>query len=143
MPGLLPAIFEGMAKVIGVDHLAISVSDFKKSKEFYGRLLGFLGFKVLDEYSDSKGWTNGITRLWISKADTQGKKRRYRFGDAGFHHYGFRLGSRKDVDDLQKYLKRVGAKIVDPAGEYYKNYYAVYFEDPDGLEFEGMWYGKH
>jgi hypothetical protein len=32
--------------------------------------------------------------------------------------------------------------ILRPVDEVYRNYYAVYFEDPDGLEFEGMWYGK-
>lgn len=131
-----------MAKVVGVDHLGITASNFKRSKEFYGRLLKFLGFKILDEYEDAIGWTNGVTRVWISAADAKGKKRKYRFGDTGFHHYAFRLDKRKDVDQLEKFLKDSGAKIVDPAGEYYKDYYAVYFEDPDGLEFEGMWYGK-
>jgi uncharacterized protein YeaO (DUF488 family)/catechol 2,3-dioxygenase-like lactoylglutathione lyase family enzyme len=129
-------------KVVGVDHLSISVSDFKASKEFYGRVLGFLGFKVLDEYEDAIGWTNGKTRVWISKADRKGRKHKYRFGDVGFHHYAFRLSSRKDVDELQRLLERMGAKIADPAGKYYENYYGVYFEDPDGLEFEGMWCGE-
>lgn len=135
-----------MAKVTGVDHLSITVSDFKASKEFYGKIFKFLGFKVLDEYEDAIGWTNGKTRLWImaaeGAAESRGKRHRYHFGDIGFHHYAFRLGSKKDVDDLEKFLKRIGAKIVDPAGEYYKNYYGVYFEDPDGLELEGMWYGR-
>jgi catechol 2,3-dioxygenase-like lactoylglutathione lyase family enzyme len=131
-----------MKRVLGVDHLAISVSDFKKSKTFYGRLLKFLGFKVLGEYEDAMGWTNGATRLWISRADAQGKKHKYRFGNIGFHHYAFRLKGRKDVDALQKFLQDNKAKIVDPAGKYYKDYYGVYFEDPDGLELEGMWYGK-
>lgn len=129
-------------KVVDVDHLSISVSDFRRSKAFYGRVLGFLGFKVLDEYEDAIGWTNGKTRVWISSADAKGKQRKYRFGDIGFHHYAFRLGSRKDVNDLQRFLERMGAKIVDPSGEYYPNYYGVYFEDPDGLELEGMWYGR-
>lgn len=131
-----------MAKVVGVDHLAITVSDFKASKVFYDRLLKFLGFKVLDEYKEAIGWTNGTTRVWISKADAKGKKHKYKFGEIGFHHYAFRLGSRKDVDELQKFLKKEGAEIVDPAGEYYDDYYGVYFEDPDGLELEGMWYGE-
>lgn len=130
-----------MAKVVGVDHLSISVRDFQASKKFYGSLLKFLGFKVLDEYDDAIGWTNGKTRLWISAANTKGK--RYRFGDVGFHHYAFRLGSQKDVDRLQAFLEtKLGARIVDRAGEYYPNYYGVYFEDPDGMELEGMWYGK-
>lgn len=128
-----------MARVVGVDHLSISVTNFEKSKKFYGRLLKFLGFKILDEFDDSMGWTNGVTRLWISKAE---KKKKYHFGDPGFHHYAFRLGARKEVDELQKFLKKNEVKIVDAADEYYKDYYGVYFEDPDGLELEGMWYGK-
>src|SRR5436190_22511521 len=111
-----------MKKVVGVDHLSISVSDFKASKAFYGKVLKFLGFKVLDEYEDAIGWTNGKTRVWLSAADTRGKKRKYRFGDVGFHHYAFRLGSRKEVDELQKFLNKMGAKIVDPAGKYYPDY---------------------
>lgn len=130
------------AKVVGVDHLSITVSNFEASKKFYGGVLKFLGFKLLDEYEDAIGWTNGKTRIWISAADQKGKKHQYHFGDIGFHHYAFRLSSQKDVDELQKFLKRTGAKIVDPAGAYYKDYYGVYFEDPDGLELEGMWYGK-
>jgi catechol 2,3-dioxygenase-like lactoylglutathione lyase family enzyme len=131
-----------MPQVVGVDHLVISVGDFERSKKFYGELLKFLGFKVLDEYEDSMGWTNGKTRLWISEAEQKGKKHRYRFGDPGFHHYAFRLGGRREVDSLQNFLKRKKVKIVDPAGEYYENYYGVYFEDPDGLELEGMWYDE-
>ena len=33
-------------------------------------------------------------------------------------------------------------KIVDPADEYYEDYYAVFFLDPDGLKLEGMKYGE-
>ena len=94
-----------MAKVVGVDHLSISVRDFQASKKFYGSLLKFLGFKVLDEYDDVIGWTNGKTRLWISAANTKGK--RYRFGDVGFHHYAFRLGSHGRTSiDFRPSLKR-------------------------------------
>ena len=34
------------------------------------------------------------------------------------------------------------ASIVDPADEYYDDYYAVFFLDPDGLKLEGMKYGE-
>jgi hypothetical protein len=47
------------------------------------------------------------------------------------------------VDDLQTFLRdELGATIVDPAGEYYDDYYAVFFLDPDGLKLEGMKYGE-
>ncbi len=71
-----------------------------------------------------------------------GQKRKYRLGEVGLHHLGFELRSRKDVDELQAFLRKLGAKIVDPAGEYYDDYYAVFFLDPDGLKLEGMKWGE-
>jgi catechol 2,3-dioxygenase-like lactoylglutathione lyase family enzyme len=132
-----------MVRVVGIDHLVIRVSDYEKSKAFYGKLFEFLGFKVLDEYPDAIGWTNGKTRFWIGPADAKGKKRKYRIGDIGFHHYAFELRSRADVDALQALVKKLGAPIVDPAAEYYDDYYAVFFLDPDGLKLEGMKWGEH
>ena len=131
-----------VTRVVGIDHLVIRVSDYAASKAFYGKLFGFLGFKVLEEYADAIGWTNGKTRFWIGPADAEGRERRYRVGDVGFHHYAFELRNRKDVDALQAFLEAEGVAIVDPAGEYYDDYYAVFFLDPDGLKLEGMKYGE-
>jgi catechol 2,3-dioxygenase-like lactoylglutathione lyase family enzyme len=131
-----------MARVVGIDHLSIRVSDYEKSKAFYQRLFEFLGFELSDEYENAIGWTNGKTRFWIGPADSGGRRPRHRDGDIGFHHYAFQLRSRKDVDALQAFLEEMGATIVDPAGEYYDDYYAVFFRDPDGLKLEGMKYGE-
>jgi catechol 2,3-dioxygenase-like lactoylglutathione lyase family enzyme len=128
-----------MASVVGVDHLVLSVGDFARSKEFYGKLLRFLGFKLKHDYADMAGWSNGKTLFWIAAADAEGRKRRYRKGDIGFHHYAFELSSRKDVDELGAFLEKNGMTVIDPPGEYYgENYYAVYFADPDGMKLEGM-----
>ena len=70
------------SKVIGIDHISIRVSDYKKSKDFYGKLFEFLGFEISDEYPGTIGWTNGKTRYWIAPAE--GRKT-HRIGD-GFHH---------------------------------------------------------
>lgn len=131
-----------MVRVTGIDHLVLSVGDFEKSKAFYAPLMAFLGFDVEAEYEGMMGWANGKTLFWIAAADAEGKKHKYRKGDIGFHHYAFRLRSRKDVDALQAYLEETGATIVDPAGEYYDDYYAVFFLDPDGMKLEGMRYGE-
>jgi catechol 2,3-dioxygenase-like lactoylglutathione lyase family enzyme len=131
-----------VARVVNIDHISVRVSDFARSKRFYAALFDFLGFKVLDEFEDAVGWTNGKTRYWIGAADTQGRKHKHRIGDVGLHHYAFELRNRKDVDALQGFLVELGAKIVDPAGEYYDDYYAVFFLDPDGLKLEGMKRGE-
>jgi catechol 2,3-dioxygenase-like lactoylglutathione lyase family enzyme len=128
-----------MPRVVGVDHLVLSVGDFARSKDFYQKLLGFLGFKFKYDYADMAGWSNGKTLFWIAAADAEGRKHKYRKGDIGFHHYAFELSSRKDVDELGAFLQKNEMNVVDPPGEYYgHNYYAVYFTDPDGMKLEGM-----
>lgn len=128
-----------VCRVVGIDHISVRVSDYEKSKAFYSRLFEFLGFEISDEYPDTIGWTNGKTRYWIAPAE--GRKK-HRIGDVGLHHYAFELRSRKDVDALQGFLEKEGVRIVDPADEYYEDYYAVFFLDPDGLKLEGMRYGE-
>jgi catechol 2,3-dioxygenase-like lactoylglutathione lyase family enzyme len=126
-------------KVVGIDHISVRVRDYEKSKAFYGRLFEFLGFEISDEYPSTIGWTNGKTRYWIAPAE--GRKT-YSIGDVGLHHYAFELRNRKDVDALQAFLEKEGVKIIDPADEYYEDYYAVFFLDPDGIKLEGMKYGE-
>ena len=128
-----------MPRVVGIDHLVLSVGDFARSKDFYDKLLPFLGFKLKHDYPEMAGWSNGKTLFWIAAADEQGRRRKYRKGDIGFHHYAFELASRKAVDELGAFLEENEMNVVDPPGEYYgRNYYAVYFTDPDGMKLEAM-----
>jgi catechol 2,3-dioxygenase-like lactoylglutathione lyase family enzyme len=130
-----------MARVIGIDHLVIRVGDFERSKDFYNKVLGFLGFGLKYEFGDHAGWSNGKTLFWIGEADEEGKTHPHRIGNIGFHHYAFELSKRRDVDDLYEFLKQNGVTVVDPPAdypEYGEGYYAVFFLDPDGLKLEGM-----
>src|SRR5947209_6223809 len=107
-----------MARVVGIDHLVICVSDFARSRDFYDKVLGFLGFRLKYPYSTMAGWSNGKTLFWISEADAEGKKHPHRIGNVGFHHYAFELGKRGDVDELYAALQRFGATVVDPPDDY-------------------------
>lgn len=128
-----------MPRIVGIDHLVLSVGDFARSKAFYNKLLTFLGFKLKHEYDDMAGWSNGKTLFWIAAADSEGRRHKYRKGDIGFHHYAFEMARRKDVDALGAFLEDNGMTVVDSPGEYYgRNYYAVYFTDPDGMKLEAM-----
>ena len=74
-----------MARVVGIDHLVLSAGDFARSKEFYRKVLGFLGFKLKYEYPNMAGWSNGKTLFWISAAaDDKGRKRKYRKATSAF-----------------------------------------------------------
>ena len=127
------------SKVVGIDHISIRVSDYATSRKFYSKLFTFLGFEISEDYGSTIGWTNGKTRYWIAPAE--GRKK-HRIGDVGLHHYAFELRNRKDVDALQSFLEEHRVRIVDPADEYYEDYYAVFFLDPDGIKLEGMKYGE-
>ena len=132
-----------MPRVVGIDHLVLSVGDLARSRDFYDKVLGFLGFKRTFDSGDFVGWSNGKTLFWIAQADAQGRKRRHRKGDIGFHHYAFELASRKAVDDLAAFLDAQGMTVADPPDSYNgdEKYYAVFFTDPDGMRLEAMHYG--
>jgi catechol 2,3-dioxygenase-like lactoylglutathione lyase family enzyme len=64
----------------------LSVGDLARSKDFYGEVLGPLGFKLKYDHVGMVGWSNRKTLFWTAQADAQGKKRKHRKGDIGFHH---------------------------------------------------------
>src|SRR5260370_34413775 len=61
-----------MPRVVGIDHLVLSVGDFARSKEFYRKLLGFLGFKITHDYADMAGCSHGKTLFLIAPSDDPG-----------------------------------------------------------------------
>src|ERR1700687_2363136 len=103
-----------MPRVVGIDHLVLSVGDFSRSKAFYQKLLTFLGFKLKHEHEEMAVGSNGKTLFWIAAADAEGRKHKYRKGDIGFHHYAFEMASRKAVDDLGAFLEKNGMTGTNP-----------------------------
>lgn len=130
-----------MVRVLGIDHLAIRVSDLARSKRFYDGLLGFMGFEREWEFGEVVGWNNGVTMFWITQADAEGMRHPHRTGGIGYHHYAFELEARAQVDALYDYLHAEKIEVVDPPAaypSYGEGYYAVFFLDPDGLKLEAM-----
>lgn len=122
-------------EVLGVEHIDLTVNDLARSKAFYDRVLRELGFRFLDEDLDVR-WGNAHLTIAIRPASTVQDFDRYR---AGLHHLALKVRSRADVDEFHRFL--VGAKlpVLDPPADYPrygKNYYAVFFADPDGIKLE-------
>lgn len=132
-----------MVRVLGIDHLAIRVSDLARSRRFYDALLSFMGFEREWEFGEVVGWNNGVTMFWITQADAEGMKHPHRTGAIGYHHYAFELAGRGQVDALYDFLVEQGVEIADPPADYPsygEGYYAVFFLDPDGLKLEAMYF---
>ena len=130
-----------MARVVGIDHIVLRVSDFEVSRRFYDRLLSFLGFVQEWDLGRTVGWNNGVTMVWVVEAEPGAKP--HHTGDIGFHHYAFELDSKAAVDELGEFLLRESVRIVDPPADYPsygEGYRAVFFLDPDGLKLEAMYF---
>ena len=129
-----------MPRVVGIDHLVLSVGDFMRSKAFYGKLLGFLGLQAEIRISGD----GRLEQRQDAVLDRRGRPARQAAQvPQGRHRFPslclFELSSRRDVDQLGAFLEKNGMTVVDPPGEYYEpSYYAVYFTDPDGMKLEGM-----
>ena len=126
-----------------MNHLALTVRDLAKSEQgFYAPVLGYLGYEKVEDIPDTMTlWFNGEAKfainLWQARPGLSAQPHeRY---SPGFHHCAFDVGSRADVDDLHQLLHEKGIKVLDAPAEYPQyapGYYAVYFEDGDGLKFE-------
>lgn len=57
----------------------------------------------------------------------------------GIHHLAWSVDSRAEVDRVHTLLRDAGVRILDAPTlypEYSADYYAVFFEDPDGIKLE-------
>jgi len=122
----------------GVDHIDLYISDLDRSAAFYDAVLSALGFRRVSDDGPivwlSKHMEIGI-RAAESSVGSEGYDQ-YRFG---LHHLAFRAKSRDAVDRFHALLQDQNIKILDAPAEYpdyVRDYYAVFFADPDGMNFE-------
>lgn len=122
------------------NHLTLNVSNFKKSAQFYKRLFKFLGGQILKDKPHHLGVRLGEGEIWIKETSTKYQDRPFHRKATGVNHLAFRVETKEEVDlFFDKFLKRrkIPSLYNSPARlPYTKNYYAVYFEDPDRLKLE-------
>ena len=102
-------------KATSLNHIALSVTDVDRSRDFYAK---HLGLKVSRESPGSNCFMNfGDNFLALFRAEA-----------AGMNHYCYSVKGYKVRDAVEK-LKGEGLKPRNPGGSG-----RVYFDDPDGLE---------
>ena len=126
-----------------ISHLDLNVSDPARSLPFYGLVLGHLGLhqslvsadRCIWEQSLPGGGSWGI-EVRAPREPTAG--RRHERYAPGIDHLALHAESRADVDGLHAALMNAGYDVADPPAEYdyTPGYYAVAFDDPDGIRLE-------
>uniref|UniRef100_A0A1D1Z2V2 Uncharacterized protein yqjT n=1 Tax=Anthurium amnicola TaxID=1678845 RepID=A0A1D1Z2V2_9ARAE len=129
------------APVLGsLAHLCLSVSDYEKSIKFYEAVLIKLGFKPYYNASYYTSWLNHSSRVQIgvSPVKPENKDSKHVRYSVGYHHLALNATSRDEVDDFHKFLVENKYTVLDEPKEYdyVPGYYAVFWEDPDGMKLE-------
>lgn len=131
-----------------IDHLHVIVEDLRRAEEFYDALAPLLGFDIsrkeydevpehdyrLVEYHSA---TMSLGLVSQRTALNSGKASKTRAG--AVHHIAFRAASADEVDVLHDSIKALGAEIVHSPRfypEYCADYYAFFFKDCEGIEYE-------
>ena len=126
-----------------MNHLALTVRSLAESESsFYAPVLGFLGYdKVEDIPGQMTLWFNAKAQFAVNlwQAAPELSLRAHARYAPGFHHCAFAADSRTEVDKLHDILVAHDIRVLDVPAEYPQyapGFYAVYFEDFDGMKFE-------
>jgi catechol 2,3-dioxygenase-like lactoylglutathione lyase family enzyme len=125
-------------EINGVAHVMLTVRDMTRSAQFYKPLLTHMGLTRVVDAPDYLYYVGGRTALGLRPASPAEAEHRFDQGRCGLHHLCLRARSREDVDSVYQQAQRLGATIVYAPKEqgWVPGYYAVLFEDPDGIRIE-------
>ena len=124
--------------ITGIDHIYLAVTDFARSEKFYDRVMEVLGFKKSDEWLHGEAHAHYLRpTMQISLRGARNKTPHDSYS-AGLHHLCLQAATKADVDDAYRALTALGVAASKPKlyAEYNPEYYATFFEDPDGIRLE-------
>jgi catechol 2,3-dioxygenase-like lactoylglutathione lyase family enzyme len=127
-------------EVIGIDHVYLAVRDVVASERFFdGVMLGVLGYRKnasviggdphVHYYNRQFGFSLRPARAGTPTHDPYAP---------GLHHFCFRVEDEAAVDRAAAELVAAGVAATTPRyyPEYASDYYATFFESPDGVRLE-------
>ena len=132
-------VFDDMPEIIGIDHIYVAVSDLAISERFYDKVFcQALGFKKssfnlggephIQYFNRHFGYVIRPSKIIVSAPR-----------DApGLHHFCLRVESIEEVKSLSEHLRNLGipATMAENYPEYAPDYWATFFNDPDGTALE-------
>ena len=128
-----------MSKAGVVHHIEIYVSDLKNSTDFWSWFLLKLGYHVYQQWDAGISFKLHDTYLVFVQTEAAFLDIPYHRKRTGLNHLAFHAESQTMVDEITHELRKKGITILYEEKHPYaggKNYYAVFFEDPDRLKVE-------
>ena len=121
-------------KVLGIDHVALSVGDLERSLKFYTEVLGLGVSKREHQKPGTEYFLDcGASLVGLIQGDPKGGKHELQDGGLGGNHFSLRVHT-KDFDAAVEELKK--HKITITFEKKREKSWSVYFLDPDGNKLE-------
>lgn len=127
----------------GIHHIDLNVSDVQAARQIYGLLLEFLGYRMVKDDADGCEWDltadDGRISIGLRPVHPDWANHVHRRYAPGLHHLAWRATSRDEVDEFHRLLITNAFPVLDAPAEYPQysdSYYALFFEDPDGIKLE-------
>jgi catechol 2,3-dioxygenase-like lactoylglutathione lyase family enzyme len=117
-------------------HVELCTSNLERSTNFWGWLLGELGYELKNEWDNGRSWIKGATYIVIKRATNT--ELPFDRQAPGLNHIAFHASSRDQIDELTARVRERGDSTVlyDDKHPYAGGYYALYCENPDGAKVE-------
>jgi len=128
-----------MTEVTGIDHIYITVSDLRRSENFYDRVLvEIMGFSKKMFTLGGDAHVHYFNRHFGYVLRPSHTHAAYDFYAPGLHHLCLRVDSAVDVSTVSAQLRgaNINASEAKLYPEYAQDYWATYFTDPDGIQLE-------
>ncbi|EOH90228.1 VOC family protein [Enterococcus pallens] len=134
-------------------HLHITVEDIAVSERFYDQLFTILGWDITHKYKgDLPHMDMSVVEymhedldfaICSPKTELKNQHIDVRTPKA-IQHFAFAAESKQAIDDFYEELSQLDVTILHNEARYYDkiapNYYAVFFEDPNGIRLEVFYY---
>jgi catechol 2,3-dioxygenase-like lactoylglutathione lyase family enzyme len=120
-----------------IDHFGINCGDFDKSKAFYDRVLGLLGYTRQMDFGVAIGYgKDGRPDFWIADGKDMGANREI--------HVAFQAADEGAVKAFYDAALDLGAESLHAPRlwpEYHPGYFGAFVRDPDGNNVEAVFHG--
>jgi glyoxylase I family protein len=127
-------------EVLGIDHIYIAVRSMAESQRFYDDVLvATLGFRKGSFQLGGDPHIQYYNRQFgvVIRPAHEGRPPFDSYAP-GLHHLCLRVEGEREVDQVARALNARGVGATTPRyfTEYAPDYYATFFEDPDGIRLE-------
>jgi glyoxylase I family protein len=130
--------------LVGLGHVDLVCRDLERSLAFYAAVFGPLGLEAPFLVDGERGEQIHYLRFPTAGSGSIGLRQaqndqEFELYAPGFHHLSLAVETKADVDAVHAAVIAAGGEVLHAPrlwSQYHPDYYATFFEDPDGFRLE-------